>query len=463
MKFTINEDFLLENETAKKLFHDYAKEMPIFDYHCHINVDEILEDKAYENITELWLAADHYKWRAMRLFGIDEDYITGSKSDFEKFEKYASVVEYAIGNPIYHWTHLELQRYFDIYEPLTSKNAKEIYERANAMLRNGLTTRKLIKMSNVKRICSTDDPIDTLASHIALKEENYEVDVMPTFRPDNGLEVAQDTFIPWINKLGEVVGYKIDSLAKLKKAYEERMDFFVSVGCKLSDHSLSVISYRDTSENEVAEIFSNAMNNKTIDAESEAKYKSHMLHFLAVNYCKRNWTMQLHLGAIRNNNTKMFNVLGANTGYDSIDDKNIAIGLSKFLDACNNDGLPKTILYTLNPKDNYVLGTMMGNFASSEVPSKVQFGTAWWFNDQRDGMVEQIKAFANLGMIAKFVGMLTDSRSFTSYTRHEYFRRILCNEFGKMVENSEFPQDYCVLGKIVQDISFNNIDSYFYK
>ncbi len=462
MNYTINKDFLLENETAKKLYFDYAKDMPIFDYHCHINVDEILHDKAYKTITELWLGGDHYKWRAMRLLGIDESYITGSKSDFEKFEKYAQVVECAIGNPIYHWTHLELQRYFGIYEPLTSKNAREIFDRANEDLNNGLTTRKLIEMSNVVRLCSTDDPIDNLQSHIALKSEGYTVDVMPTFRPDRGYEICAESFLPWIKKLSDVVGYSLTTFSDFKKALEERMDFFAKVGCRLSDHALMDVPYAKATEEEVADIYARALNNDVIDKESETKYKFYLLKFFAHNYHKRNWSMQLHIGALRSNNTKMFQKLGPDTGFDSIGDLNIATNLAQFLNACNDDGLPKTILYTLNPKDNYVLATMMGNFASSDVPSKIQFGTAWWFNDQRDGMVEQIRAYANLGMIAKFIGMLTDSRSFTSYTRHEYFRRILCNEFGKMVENCEFPQDYDVLGKIVQDISYNNIDTYFY-
>ena len=464
MKKFMDKDFLLETETAKTLFHKYAKDMPIFDYHCHINVAEITEDKAYKNITELWLSGDHYKWRAMRLFGIDEEYITGSKSDFEKFYAYASMIERAIANPLYHWTHLELQRYFNIEEPLTTKNAQDIYDRANKILESGLTTRSLIKMSNVTKICSTDDPIDDLKHHKMLLAEGYEVAVMPTYRPDKAVNIENPIFIDYINQLGMVSGIAINTLKDVLKALENRLDYFVTTGCKLSDHSISYVPFVELSDEKAEVVFQKGLKNSNdLTADEVEGYKTYVLYHLAIMYAKRSMTMQIHMGATRNNNTKMFKKLGADTGFDAVDDNQIAVKLSKFLDKCNETNLPKTIIYTLNSKDNYVLGTMMGNFASSEVATKVQFGAAWWFNDNKDGMIRQLTDFANLGMISKFVGMLTDSRSFTSYARHEYFRRILCNMFGTWVENGEFANNEEILGSIVQDICYNNIIEYYNK
>ena len=465
MKKFMDKDFLLETKTAKTLFHKYAKEMPIFDYHCHVNVAEIKEDKAYKNITELWLSGDHYKWRAMRLFGIDEEFITGNKSDFEKFYAYASVIEVAIGNPLYHWTHLELQRFFNINEPLTRKSAKSIYEKANKILNNGLTTRQLIKVSNVTKICSTDDPIDDLENHKSLIKDGYEVSVMPTFRPDKAINIENADFVSYINKLA-AFGTDITDVKSMLKALESRLDYFVLTGCKITDHSISYVPYVELSYDMVEEVFKKVYNDKNtaeLTANEVEGYKTFVLSELMDMYAKRGMTVQLHMGATRNNNTNMFNKLGPDAGFDAIDDNQIAVKLSKFLDKCNQRQLPKTIIYTLNPKDNYVLGTMMGNFASSEVASKVQFGAAWWFNDNKDGMITQLTDFANLGVIAKFVGMLTDSRSFTSYVRHEYFRRILCNLFGNWVENGEIANNEEVLGAIVQDISYNNIIEYIKK
>ncbi len=461
MKNFMDENFLLETKTAEVLFHDYAKQMPIFDYHCHVNVKEIAEDKKYSSITELWLGGDHYKWRAMRLFGIDEKFITGESTDFEKFEAYASMIEYAIGNPLYHWTHLELQRYFGITETLKKANAKEIFDKANAILQGGLSTRKLIKMSNVTKICSTDDPIDNLEWHIMLKNEGYEVEVMPTFRPDKAVNIENADFASYIKLLEEVAKVQIASAGDVLKALEKRLDFFCVVGSKISDHSLPFIPCTVLEKDKIEEIFNKGMAKETLTFEEIQGYKTYILTSLAKMYHDRNVVMQLHMGATRNNNTNMFEKLGADSGFDGIDDNQIAVNLSKFLDKCNQNGLPKTVLYTLNPKDNYVLATMMGNFASSKVATKVQFGSAWWFNDNMDGMKRQMIDFANLGMLSKFIGMLTDSRSFASYARHEYFRRILCNLLGEMVENGEFPQDFEVLGKIVQDISYNNVVKYF--
>ncbi len=459
MKNFLDENFLLNNDTAVELFHSYAKDMPIFDYHCHVNVSEIVEDKSYRSITELWLGGDHYKWRAMRLFGIDEKYITGDASDLEKFKKYAEMIGYAIGNPLYHWTHLELQRYFNIFETLSLDTAEKIFYKANKMLSEGLSTRKLIKMSNVTALCSTDDPVDSLEHHIALKNEGYEVNVMPTFRPDKSLDITNVEFFAYIEKLAKASGIAINNYDDILSALSSRLDFFSSVGCKLSDHSIAEMPYAVTSKEEVSQIFEKAKT-QPITALEEEKYRFFTFNFLAKEYGKRNYIMQLHIGALRNNNTKMKNRIGVDAGFDSIDDRAIAHKLSRFLDSAG-EMLPKTIVYTLNPKDNFVLGTMMGNFA--ENGTKVHFGTAWWFNDHRDGMVEQFRAYSNLGMLSKFIGMLTDSRSFTSYTRHEYFRRILCQFLGDMVEKGEFPKDMKILGKIVKDISYNNIMEYFWE
>ncbi len=461
MKQFMDKDFLLYSDTAKTLYHQYAKDMPIFDYHCHVSVAEIAEDKAYDNITQIWLGGDHYKWRAMRLAGIDEQYITGGASDLDKFVAYASVVGSAIGNPLYHWTHLELQRYFGIYDTLTRDNAVDIYNRANKVIAGGLTTRKLIGMSGVARICSTDDPADDLRYHKALQKQGYSVAVTPTFRPDKAVEICHDTFVPYMAKLGSVVGFDITSYAKLLEALDNRMDFFHSVGCRLADISVDVVPFAETNMQEVSQIFDTAVAGGTVTASQEVAYKFYTLQQLAVGYARRSWTMQIHIGALRNNNSVMFSSLGGDCGFDSIGDNNIAYGLSKFLDACNSVALPKTIIYPLNPRDNYVVSTMMGNFATSGIASKVQHGSAWWFNDQRDGMLEQMRSYANLGLLSKFVGMLTDSRSFTSYVRHEYFRRILCDMLGQLVESGQFPCDYTVLGTIVEDICYNNIVNFF--
>lgn len=462
MRDFIGEDFLLSSNTAKKLFFEHAKDMPIFDYHCHVSVEEIANDKKYQSITELWLGGDHYKWRAMRLFGIDEEYITGGKSDFEKFQAYASMIECAIGNPLYHWTHLELQRYFGINQPLNSKNAKEIYCAANAGLEN-LSVRNLIKMSNVRCICSTDDPTDSLNFHAALKNEGYEVDVLPTFRPDKAVDIEKPTFVDYIKTLSKVAGMEIQSLDNLLLALEKRIDFFVENGCKLADHALSYVPYQKTTKGAADEIFQRRMEGGVLQSQEIDGYKTFILQFCAAQYHKNNMAMQIHIGATRNNNTEMFEKLGADSGFDGIDDNKIAANLSRFLDSAAKTGLPKTILYNLNPKDNYVLAAMMGNFPDSKVATKVQFGAAWWFNDNRDGIKKQLGDFASLGMLAKFVGMLTDSRSYTSYVRHEYFRRILCDFIGEQVENGELHSDFETLGKITRDISYNNIVEYFNK
>lgn len=402
----INDDFMLKNEMAKKLYHSYAKNLPIIDYHCHIPPQKIAENYKFKNAYDLFLGGDHYKWRLMRSNGIDEEYITGNADDFEKWKLFAKTVPLMIGNPMYHWTHLELKRYFGIDETLSEKTAEEIWERVNECLeKDEFSAQGLIKMSNVEVICTTDNPYDDLKYHKQLK--NFDVKVIPAFRPD-------------LDNIGNDI--------------TERMDYFNENGCRLSDHAVDEI------------------NDDIIDK----------LVFLGEEYAKRGWTMQLHIGAMRNNNMRMFEKLGADTGFDSVNDFEIAKGISKLLNKLEmKDSLPKTILYTLNPKDNYVLGTMLGNFQKAPVPGKIQFGSGWWFNDNRDGMEEQMKALANLGLLSRFVGMLTDSRSFVSYTRHEYFRRIFCNLIGKWVEEGEYPYDEETLCEIVEGVCYKNAKEYF--
>lgn len=464
MKNFMDENFMLENETAVKLYHEFAKDMPIIDYHCHLSPREIAEDRSFKNITEIMLGGDHYKWRAMRSNGIEEDYMTGDKDDFEKFLAYAKTLKYAIGNPLYHWTHLELRRFFGIFDILNEKTAKDIYDRANKQIASGeFTAQKLIERSNVKLICTTDDPLDALEFHKQIKEDGkLSAKVLPTFRPDKAVEINAETFIPYMKKLSELCGKNISDLAELKECLISRIDFFHDMGCRLSDHALGGVPFAGCTEEDANEIFKSALGGKPVLDSDEQRYKTNVLTFFAREYHKRGWTMQLHIGALRNNNSRMFKKLGPDTGFDSINDLCIAAPLSRLLNSFESDGaLPKTILYTLNPKDNYVLGTMLGNFQGTQAPSKIQFGSGWWFNDQRDGMTEQMKSLANLGLLGRFVGMLTDSRSFLSYPRHEYFRRIMCNLIGGWVENGEYPADYEALGDIVRGISFENAKNYF--
>lgn len=464
MKKFMDENFLLQNETAVHLFHDYAKKMPLFDYHCHVNVNEICEDKKYENLTQVWLYGDHYKWRAMRLYGIQEKYITGDACDYDKFLAYAKVVSTAIGNPLYHWTHLELQRFFNIYEPLCEETAPAIWEAANKVLADGLTTRSMILQSNVAAICSTDDPTDDLRYHKQLLAEgDFPVRVMPTFRPDNALEIGAAGFVAYIAKLGQVSGIPIKKLSDLMKALKARLDYFEEAGCRLSDHGMAAVPFAEVTEREAEAIFSMTMLGSCVTSLEEEQYKTYMLRELAKEYHKRGMIMQLHMGPMRRVNSTMTGKLGADCGFDSIGDRNIAEALGRFLDSVNVTGLPKTILYNLNPKDNYVLATMLGNFAEGGIPGKMQFGSGWWFNDTKDGMEAQMKALANLGLLSQFVGMLTDSRSFTSYPRFEYFRRILCNVIGTWMEEGEVVYDMERMGKIVEDICYHNIVRYFEK
>lgn len=464
MKKFMDENFLLSNETAVRLYHDYAKDMPIIDYHCHLNPQEIYENKKYKNITEVWLGGDHYKWRQMRSNGIDESCVTGNASDYDKFLSYCKTLPVAIGNPLYHWSHLELQRFFDVYDIINEENAPAIWEKVNAKLNSeGFGARDLIKKSNVKMIGTTDDPVDTLEWHIKLKEDkSFDVAVLPSFRPDKGLNINRPTFLPWVKKLAEVSGQTITNYDQFLSAFESRVRFFASVGCAASDHAMDYVPYAEVTKEQAAAIFAKALKGEQVSVEEENQYKTYTYVFLAKLYKEMGWAMQLHINAQRDNNEQMFKKLGPDTGFDSINDSPTAYPLAKLLSAMQaNDGMPKTILYSLNSKDHQVLATLMGCFQGDGIPGKIQLGSAWWFLDTKEGMIQQMKTLGDLGLLGRFIGMLTDSRSFLSYTRHEYFRRIMCNLIGEWVENGEFPADMKLLGSIVQGISYNNAKAYF--
>jgi len=464
MKPFMDDLFLLTNKTAERLYHDYAKDMPIFDYHCHLNPKEIRDNKSYRNITEVWLGGDHYKWRAMRSNGIDEKFITGDAPDKDKFMKWAETMPHCIGNPLYHWTHLELKRFFGINELLSPKTAEYIWETCNSLLeKHEFTARELIKRSNVKLICTTDDPVDSLEDHIALaKDETFDVKILPAFRPDKSFNIDKAGFAQWIEKLSNVVGHDVNTFPTLKNALQQRLDFFHEVGCRVSDHALDPIVFEESSEEETTAILQKALRKEPLTELEIKKYKTQVMVFLGKQYARLNWTMQIHIGTIRNNSTRMMRLLGPDTGFDATADYTFAEALAKFLDKLDDTNeLPKTILYCLNPRDNDVLGTIIGCFQGGGIPGKIQVGSGWWFNDQKDGMTKQLVSLANLGLLSRFVGMLTDSRSFLSYTRHEYFRRILCNLIGEWVESGEAPNDFELLGSMVQNICFHNAKEYF--
>lgn len=460
----MDENFLLKTPAAQRLYKEYAAKMPIYDYHCHLSPKEIAEDKKYKNITEIWLYGDHYKWRFMRSMGVEERYCTGDASDYEKFLAYAKCVSRAIGNPLYHWTHLELQRYFNVYEPLNEKTAPEIWEKVNKIIAEGdFSARSLIKKSNVALIGTTDDPIDTLKYHAKIRElKDFDTKVVPAFRPDKAVNINLDGFKEYIEKLSEAGKKEIKNYADLKEVLSSRIDFFESMGSKISDHAVEYVPYIEAGDDEIDAILKKALNGEKCTDEEVEKYKTSIITFFAKEYAKRDWVMQIHIGALRNNNTNMFKKLGPDTGFDSIDDNKIAHKLSRFMDNLDKYGnLPKVILYSLNPNDNYTLAAMLGNFQKGGVKGKIQLGSAWWFNDNIDGMELQMKALANLGALAAFVGMLTDSRSFLSYPRHEYFRRILCNIVGQWVEDGEIYDDEDILKEIIEGVSFNNAKEYF--
>ncbi len=447
----IRDDFMLKNDTALELYNA-IKDLPIIDYHCHLSPKQIAEDYKFKNAFDLFLSGDHYKWRQMRTAGIEERLITGDGDEFEKFYAFAKIMPYLIGNPLYHWTHLELKRYFDIDEPLCEASAHTIWNRCNRLLAlDEYSAKNLIRRSGVEVICTTDDPKDTLEYHEMLR--GFETKVLPTFRPDKLVEIGKDTFLPYVESIG------VKSYAELTEWIREKIAYFHAHGCRLSDHGLEYVAFA-VGDAEAA--FNKRLMGEDLTRAEEDAYKTAVMKVCAEEYSRLGWTMQLHVGALRNNNRKMFESLGADTGFDSINDLCIAENLSRFLDALEySDCLPKTILYTLNPKDNYVLGTMLGNFQKSPTAARIQFGSGWWFNDQRDGMEAQMRALANLGMLSKFVGMLTDSRSFVSYPRHEYFRRIMCNLLGTWVEDGEYPRDMYTLKKIAADIAYYNAKSYF--
>ncbi len=463
IKEFMGKDFLLDNEPALKCY-EAAEKMPIFDWHCHLSPKEIYENEQPADIAWLWLSGDHYKWRAMRSCGIDEKYITGDASGYEKFKAFASVMPSLIGNPMYHWSHLELRRYFGINDILNADTADDIWNRATSAIKaGGFTPRELIEKSNVSHLCTTDDPADSLEYHILLaQDKSFKCKVLPAFRPDKALGIELPSWKPWLSDMEKRAGKAITGFAGLCEILKERIEFFASLGCRASDHAFSYVPYAPATEEELEEIFASVRNGAVPSVEQADKFKTALLRFLAKEYAKLGWAMELHIGPIRNNNTLMFNKIGPDAGFDSIDDQEIARNLSRFLDSLAvEESLPRTILFTLNPKDNYVLGSMIGNFQTSEAESKVQFGSAWWFNDNIDGMREQMKALGNLGALGKFVGMVTDSRSFLSYPRHEYFRRILCGLIGDMVEKGLYPYDEKAICKIAEDVSYNNSYKYF--
>lgn len=460
----MDENFLLSTETAQRLFHSYAETMPVLDYHCHISPEEIATDRRFENITQVWLGGDHYKWRFMRSCGVDEAYITGNASDRDKFFKWAEVLGKAIGNPLYHWSHLELQRYFDYHKPLNQNTASEVWELCNKKLaEKDMSARGLIRKSNVTLICTTDDPIDSLCYHKAIAEDqSFSVQVLPAWRPDRSIAIEKPDFAAYMEQLSSVSHIEINSFPALCKALKVRLDFFDSMGCVVSDHGLDYVMYAPATEQQADMILKKHLSGAALSHEEILQFKTMLLLFLGREYARRGWVMQLHYGVKRNNNTRLFQAIGADTGYDCIGDQAPAGELADFLNAleCTNE-LPKTILYSLSPNDNAAIETIMGCFQNSQAVSKLQHGSAWWFNDHRPGMEAHLRSLASLGNLSGFVGMLTDSRSFLSYTRHEYFRRILCEYIGTLVENGEFADDEQILSDLVKDISYRNAVAYF--
>ncbi|GIZ08893.1 glucuronate isomerase [Flavobacterium sp. UMI-01] len=459
----ISDNFLLENKYAEELYHNYSKNQPIIDYHNHLSPQFIAEDKIFDNITKVWIDGDHYKWRAMRTLGINEQFITGNGSDKDKFLNWAKTVPYTMRNPLYHWTHLELARYFDIYDLLNEKSAEKIYiETSEKMNSAAYSTQNLLRKVNAEFVCTTEDPIDNLAYHQQLAKSNYEIKVSTAFRPDKAILISNDGYNDYINTLSEVAEITIASYADLCAALRKRIEYFDTKGCKLCDHGLDQIYYENYTENEVVAIFKKKREGKELSHEETLKFQSALLVFLCETYHEFGWVQQFHLGALRNNNARMHRILGPDTGWDSIGDYPQAQKLSAFLNGLDSkDKLTKTIIYNLNPADNEVMATMIGNFNDGSVKGKVQFGSGWWFLDQKDGMTKQLNALSNMGLISCFVGMLTDSRSFLSFPRHEYFRRILCNLLGDEMKRGELPNDMEWIGKMVADISYHNAKEYF--
>lgn len=463
MKKFLDRDFLLETDTAKHLFNEYAKNMPIIDYHCHLSPKEIYEDIRYNNITELWLGSDHYKWRQMRSNGVEEKYITGNASDKDKFIKWAETLEMAIGNPLYHWSHLELKKYFGYEGYLCAETAEDVWEICNDKLKNsGLSSRKLIEISNVDVICTTDDPVDSLEWHKKIREDNFAVKVLPTWRPDKALHIENDGFLNYLTILSSVSGVEIKDFDSLMEALKIRLEFFVNNGCKVSDHGLQYIMYEDYKENEVNEIVKKKIKGKLLTEREQRKYKTAFMVAMGKEYAEKDLVMQLHYGVIRDLNKRIYNDLGADAGIDAINNRSSSVEMGKYLNALSAVNLlPKTIIYPLNSSDFDAVGTVIGCFQDSNAIGKIQHGSGWGVNDNKTGMIKQMTSLANLGLLGNFIGMLTDSRSFLSYTRHEYFRRIMCNLIGNLVENGEYPNDERCLKKIVEGISYNNAKIYF--
>ena len=464
MKRFMDEDFLLSTPTAEKLYHQYAENMPIIDYHCHIDPREIYEDRRFDNITQVWLGGDHYKWRQMRSNGVEEKYITGDATDYEKFVRWAQTLEAAIGNPLYHWSHLELKRYFGCDMNLCEKTASRIWDLCNGQLAEAdHSARGLIKMSGVKLLCTTDDPADPLIWHEKIAaDKSFDVQVLPAWRPDRAMDIEKTDYKEYLEQLGNAAGVKIDSFGTLQEALCRRMDFFASHGCRIADHGLEYVMCEPAAEEEIEKIFTKRMADETLSRQEILKFKTAFMTAMGRAYHKKDWAMQLHYGVKRDNNSRIFRALGANAGIDSIGSNAPNSQLADYLNVlADTDELPRTIIYSLNPIDNAAIGTIIGCFQDSSAVGKIQQGSAWWFNDNKNGMREQMISLANLGLLGNFIGMLTDSRSFLSYTRHEYFRRILCDLIGGWVENGEYPEDYEALEKIVKGISYNNAVRYF--
>ena len=464
MKNFLDENFLLNNKTAEKLYHDFAKQMPVIDYHCHQLPDQIANDHQFENLTQVWLYGDHYKWRAMRTNGVNERFITGNATDFEKFEAWAATVPYTLRNPLYHWTHLELQRYFDVYDILDSTTAKKIYDECTAKLQTPeYSVKNLLRKMNVKVVCTTDDPIDSLEHHQKIKADDFEIKILPAYRPDKAMNVDDAaSFNTYVAKVETASGISVTSYSTYLDALKNRHDFFAEMGCSVSDHGLEQIYAEDYTEAEVNAAFEKIRSGSKLSQEENLKFKSAMLHQFAIWDHAKGWVQQYHLGALRNNNARMLGKLGPDTGWDSIGDFSQSRAISTFMNRLDSTNqLAKTIIYNLNPADNELMATMIGNFNDGSVAGKVQYGSGWWFLDQKDGMTRQLNALSNMGLLSKFVGMLTDSRSFLSYPRHEYFRRLLCNMFGEEIENGELPNNTDWVGKVIQDICFNNANEYF--
>ncbi|MDY0357911.1 MAG: glucuronate isomerase [Sedimentisphaerales bacterium] len=461
----LTEDFLLQTETARHLYHDHAAKLPIYDYHCHLPAHQIASDHRFENLTQAWLHGDHYKWRAMRSNGISEKYITGNAGDFEKFERWAATVPYCIGNPLYHWTHLELRRPFGITAKLLNpQTAKDIYHACSEMLRTAeFSVRNIMRRMNVKLVCTTDGPLDSLEHHRQIREDGFEIKVHPAWRPDQAMATDDlQALNAFIDRLGALCDIEIVSFDDYLDALVQRHSYFHEQGCRLSDHGLETAYAEDYTEKDVRTIFGTIRAGRDLTARESLQFKSAMMVEFGLMDAERGWVQQLHLGALRNNCTRLYSQLGPDIGCDSIGDFEIARPLAKFLDRLDRRGrLPKTILYNLNPRDNALLATMIGNFQDGSAPGKMQWGSGWWFLDQKDGMEEQIRTLANMGLLSRFVGMLTDSRSFLSYPRHEYFRRTLCNLLGGDVEAGLIPRDMGLLGTVVEDICYHNARAYF--